>query len=205
MTWWHHQMETFSALLAICAGHSSVTGEFPAQRPVTWSFDVFFHLCLNKRLSKQSCGWWFETPSRPLWRHCNGCLPNHHRQHRMLSLYDHLRCRQRWQSRNQDSRRVFGTRDMKQYTLYSYLISQCYSRYRRYIKHRIVLARLRENLGQVLKDLWIKFPVYAPISISACHINRMNLSVHLIARRFCIFVDTLLKKCNPSSSYNLNW
>ena len=32
-TWWHHQMETFSALLAVCAGNSPVTGEFPAQRP----------------------------------------------------------------------------------------------------------------------------------------------------------------------------
>ena len=46
-------METFSALLAICAGKSPVPGEFPAQRPVTWSFDVFFDLRLNKRLSKQ--------------------------------------------------------------------------------------------------------------------------------------------------------
>ena len=35
-------METFSALLAICAGNSPVSGEFPAQRPVTRSFDVFF-------------------------------------------------------------------------------------------------------------------------------------------------------------------
>ena len=52
---WHNQMETFSALLAICAGNSPVTGEFPAQRPVTRSFDVFFELRLNKRLSKQ---WW---------------------------------------------------------------------------------------------------------------------------------------------------
>ena len=42
-----HQMETFFSLLAICAGNSPVTGEFPAQRPVTWSFDVFFDLCLN--------------------------------------------------------------------------------------------------------------------------------------------------------------
>ena len=70
-SWWRHQMETFSALLAICAGTSPVTGEFPSQRPVTRSFDVLFHLCLNKRLSKQSWGWWFETPSRPLWRHWN--------------------------------------------------------------------------------------------------------------------------------------
>ena len=43
----------------------------PTQKPLTRSFDVFFHLCLNKRLSKQSPGWWFETPSRSLWRHCN--------------------------------------------------------------------------------------------------------------------------------------
>ena len=43
----------------------------PTQRPVTWSFDVFFDLRLNKRLSKQWWGWWFETPSCPLWRHSN--------------------------------------------------------------------------------------------------------------------------------------
>ena len=70
--WWCHQMETFSALLAICAGNSPVSGEFPAQRPVTRSFDVYFDLSLNKRLSKQSWGCWFETLSCPLWRQCNG-------------------------------------------------------------------------------------------------------------------------------------
>ena len=47
------------------------SGVFPAQRPVTRSFDVFFHLCLNKRLSKQPRGWWFETPPWSLWRQCN--------------------------------------------------------------------------------------------------------------------------------------
>ena len=51
---WRHQMETFSALLAICTGNSPVPGEFPAQRPVTRSFDVFFDLRPNKRLSKPS-------------------------------------------------------------------------------------------------------------------------------------------------------
>ena len=70
-SWWRHQMETFSALLAICAGNSPVPGEFPTQRPVTRSFDVFFDLRLNKPLSKQSWGWWLETLSRPLWRHLN--------------------------------------------------------------------------------------------------------------------------------------
>ena len=49
-----------------------VPGKFPTQRPVTRSFDVFFDLHLNKRLSKQSWGWWFEKLSRPLWRHRNG-------------------------------------------------------------------------------------------------------------------------------------
>ena len=71
ITWWRHQMETFSALLAICAGNSPVPGEFPAQRPVTRSFDVCFDLRLNKQLSKQSWGWWFETLSWSLWRHSN--------------------------------------------------------------------------------------------------------------------------------------
>ena len=44
---------------------------FVRQRPVTQSFDVYFDMHPNKRLSKQSWGWWFETPSRPLLRHCN--------------------------------------------------------------------------------------------------------------------------------------
>ena len=71
MLWWRHQMKKFIALLAFCAGNSPVTDEFPTQRPVTQSFDVFFDLRLNKQLSKHSWGWWFETPSRPLWRHIN--------------------------------------------------------------------------------------------------------------------------------------
>ena len=72
--WWRHQMETFSASLAICAGNSPVPGEFPTQRPVTRSFDAFFDLFLNIRLRKQSRGWWFETLSCPLWRHRLQCL-----------------------------------------------------------------------------------------------------------------------------------
>ena len=52
VTRWRHQVETVSALLAISAGYSPVTGEFPSQKLVTRSFDVFFVLRLNKRLSK---------------------------------------------------------------------------------------------------------------------------------------------------------
>ena len=62
ITWWHHQIETFSALLFLCAVNSPR------------SFDIFFDLGLNKRWSKQSWGWWFETPTRSLWRHWNDIL-----------------------------------------------------------------------------------------------------------------------------------
>ena len=81
-SWWRHQMETFSALLALCAGNSPVAGEFLAQRPGMGSLDVFYDLSLNKRLSKQSWDWWFETLSHPLWRHCNVL------SHTMKSLSD---------------------------------------------------------------------------------------------------------------------
>ena len=73
-------METFSALLAICAGNSPVD---PRWIPRTKASDAklwcLFDLTLNKRFSKQSWGWWFETPSLSLWRHCNdyGCLQLH--------------------------------------------------------------------------------------------------------------------------------
>ena len=50
-------------------------GEFPTQRPVTRCFDVFFDLRLDKRLSKQPWGWWFETRSWSLWRHRNVVEP----------------------------------------------------------------------------------------------------------------------------------
>ena len=55
-SWWRHQMETFSELLALCEGNPPVTGGFPSQRPVTRSFDVFFDPRLNKRSSKHRDG-----------------------------------------------------------------------------------------------------------------------------------------------------
>ena len=50
---WRHQMETISSLLAICVGNLPVTGGFPSQRPVTWSFDVFFDLRPNNDWSNK--------------------------------------------------------------------------------------------------------------------------------------------------------
>ena len=75
ISWWRHQIETFSVLLAFWEGNSPVTGGFPSQGPVTQSFDVFFDLRLNKHLSTQSRSWWFETPSHSLWRYCNVSMP----------------------------------------------------------------------------------------------------------------------------------
>ena len=72
LAWWRHQMKHSPRYWPFFAGNSPVTGEFPAQRPVTRKFDAFFDLSLNKRLSKQSWSWWCETLSRPLWRHSNG-------------------------------------------------------------------------------------------------------------------------------------
>ena len=60
-----------SASPAFCAGNSPVTGEFPAQSPVTWSLDVSFDLHLDRQLRKQWRRWWFETLLRSLWRHSN--------------------------------------------------------------------------------------------------------------------------------------
>ena len=83
-------METISALLAIRAGNSPVSGEFPAQRPVMRSFDVSFDLRLNERLSKHSWGWWLETPLLPLWRHNNGIRRVDYGSIYMSSIYAYM-------------------------------------------------------------------------------------------------------------------
>ena len=78
--------ENIFRVTGLCAGNSPITGEFLSQRPVTRTSDVFFDLCLNTRLSKQSWGWWFETPSHSLWRHCYVfCLC--HRSQRTHMIY----------------------------------------------------------------------------------------------------------------------
>ena len=72
--WWCYQMETFSALLSFCEGNPLVIEGFPSERSVTGGFYVFFDRRLNKRLSKQLRRRWFDTPSHPLWRHCNSLV-----------------------------------------------------------------------------------------------------------------------------------
>ena len=65
-------------------------GEFPTQRPVTRSFDVHFDLCLDKRSSDQSWSWWFETPSRSLWRHCNELITTSRKQITRINIKSHI-------------------------------------------------------------------------------------------------------------------
>ena len=69
-SWWRHQIETFSALLALCEENAPVTGGFPLLRSVTRSFDVFIDLRLNKHLSKQARRRWFDRPSCSLLVEC---------------------------------------------------------------------------------------------------------------------------------------
>ena len=83
-SWWRHQMETFSALLAFCAGNSPVTGELPAQRPVKRSFDVFFFIwaCTSSWADNEDAGDLRRhgahydlivlRKSMFVWHHCDG-------------------------------------------------------------------------------------------------------------------------------------
>ena len=69
---WRHQMEAFSALLAFCAGNSPGHRWIPYAKASDGELWCFFDLRLDQQLSKQWRRWWFETPSRSLWRQCNG-------------------------------------------------------------------------------------------------------------------------------------
>ena len=78
-SWFWSQIHMFVLLMYAIYMMMSSNGNifrwpFVRNSPVTLRFDVFLDLRLNKRLSKQPWGWWFETPSRTLWRHRNGHL-----------------------------------------------------------------------------------------------------------------------------------
>ena len=71
IAWRRHQMETVSALLALCERKAQVNSRFHSHRTSYTDFDVFFDVSLNKWLNKQSRRWRFEAPGCLLWRHCN--------------------------------------------------------------------------------------------------------------------------------------
>ena len=70
-TWWHHQMETCPRYWSFVWGihRSPVNSSHKGQLRRAFIFSLI--CALNKRLSKQSLGWWLETSSCALWRHCN--------------------------------------------------------------------------------------------------------------------------------------
>ena len=158
-SWWHNQMETFSALLAICAGNSPVPGEFPAQRPVTRNFHVFFDPRLNKRLSKQSWGCWLESLSRPLWRHCNVYVG--------LSLFCchfGLVAQQRWEQIGK-----FGL--MVWTRFFSYFFLEGSLPVHRVWKTGVLLW----HLGiQPVKLLWIGWPISFTFLQAVCNVHRIR-------------------------------
>ena len=88
-SWWRHQIETFSALLTLCTGNSTVTGEFPSQRPMMWSFNIFFDMCLNKQFNK----------------HWDACDLRRHHAHYVITV---MHCSNKQQSYLSSCARILG-------------------------------------------------------------------------------------------------
>ena len=72
--WWRHQMETFSALQAFVRGFHRSPVNTPHKGQWRGALMLSLICALKKWLSKQSWGWWFEMPTRSLWRHCNAYI-----------------------------------------------------------------------------------------------------------------------------------
>ena len=167
--WWRHQMETFSALLAICAENSPVPGEFPAQRPVTRSFDVFFDLRLNKRLSKQSRGWWFETLSHPSWRHCN---------------VEHEYCAG-WNSKR--DKKLFNFREMHYVKFVYYYTLANWLNHTRVRWHYFVID-LRVNINSCIGLFYLFYCRTLKFFMCGCH---ANINLYIAYGCFAVFAITL--------------
>ena len=89
-SWWRHQMETFSALLALCAGNSPVTGTvmlheyFTDTRTITWYFQLLYLYLLEKCSSHREIGL-LNIPSSQDWVAC-GWIPKHYHSYSWGSL-----------------------------------------------------------------------------------------------------------------------
>ena len=163
-------------------------GEFPTQRPVTLSFNVFFDLHLNKRLSKQPWGWWFETPSWSFWRQCNGQWGNKTRklgnkrmlQAIILSIYHYLEQKSKaWWKFNQNTNIVFQEKWL------DYMI--CHGRLSLF-KTGNVLVNLLETKRKPCtvcarfrsETIWYCYYMYTiPVSRYMSHVT-IHISMHII-------------------------
>ena len=190
-SWWRHQMETFSALLAICAENSPVPGEFSTQRPVTRSFHVYFDLRPNKGLSKQLWGWWFETQSCPLWRHRNDDGRQSHHTHKNIFLNENC-----W---------VWGNCQWMYYYIYMYHFEDCDSLFSTIIRVRwglfifhpfgpkAVFGKFHVNCLCFSRAVYNIIPqsdaLYWELNLYCCDKKIKGLSHHLILVKFtCILV-----------------
>ena len=204
-TWWRHQMDTFSALLAICAGNSPVHGEFPTQRPVTRSFDGFFDLRLNKRLSKQSWGWWFETLSRPLWRHSNvtHCydMMGHRRVHIFYLILDSLVSQNEISAKSCNAliQYRYITVSTSKHLIHTILLMLCklkkayIGRFHCYTHSISLLSSIsvfgsvnRENIAHVYSVRYVSMIINIPIIVCVCkwpYIIRRHICIMMIWMR----------------------
>ena len=134
LPWWRHQMKTTSALVAFCAGNSSVTGKKATDK--LW---CFFDLRLNRQLSKQCRHWWYETLPRSLWCHCSASLCHQFFDERIYLQYIQPRTRQI---------DIFSTRIIIKTTSLGILFNQ---NPRRHSKQK---PWVRWTKGFCLGDLW---------------------------------------------------
>ena len=154
-------METFSTLLDLCAGNSPVTGEFPAQRPVMRSFDVFFDLHLNKRLSNQSWGWWFDMLSCPLWRHRNGFFSDE----TVLQKFP--------------VQQILVGSGME-YMYYPFICLKeafywCFKYIFLFWKHQNICVKLYFQNGYITQHYWLKQTHFWPKMHDACNLNSVSI------------------------------
>ena len=130
--------EKFHMLTSSNGNISRVDDEFPSQRPVTRSFDVFFDLRLNKRSSKQPWEWWLQMLLRPLWRYCNE-LERH--------------CHEAPGGRFKNAYELLNLRALKISMLYKNRIFQCMSKIFCVEFQRVPLKFHTKYLTHTLKDM----------------------------------------------------
>ena len=123
-SWWRHQMDTFPRYWPFVREFTGHRWLLP-QRPGTRSFGVFFDLRLNKQLSKQSWGWWFETPSGSLWRHYNVLESafSYRPHHICTATCLRLACDQETAVTNQETYYVIKTQFLTRYVLSKSLLT----------------------------------------------------------------------------------
>ena len=181
---WRHT--NHSTQMGKCRAHDDVVKwkHFPCywpfvrgihRRPVTRSCDVFFDLHPNKWLSKQSLGWWFETPSRSLWCQCVGLMLT-------LSINSTEKQGVFWQKQLQLLLDIPNLDDMETEDLEDALAAQL-------LPHDDIIK-------------WKHFPHYWPF-VRGIHRSPVNSPQRPVMRSFDVFFDLHLNK--RLSKWSWDW